>query len=59
MPPCAQMFVGCSAAGVRSTLDGDIVRTVLVDSQANRATFDWSVQNERGGGYVTDKVNPE
>lgn len=30
---------------------------VLVDSALNRATFDWSVAEEQGGGYVrTNKI---
>lgn len=57
MAVCTQIFVGCSAAGIHSTLDGDIVRTVLVDDQGKRATFDWSVDDERDGGYVTDKAS--
>lgn len=49
------IFVACSDAGVHSTVDGDIIRTILVDEQGARATFDWSVSSERAGGYVTSK----
>jgi len=48
------MFLGCTEKGVHSTLDGDIVRTVLADDEGNRATFDWAINDARSGGYLSD-----
>ena len=48
------MFIGCSAHGEHSTIEGDIVRTVLVDDESNRVTFDWAISEARDGGFATE-----
>ena len=48
------IFLGCTEKGVQSTLDGDIVRTVMVDDEGNRATFDFSLDDARSGGIISD-----
>ena len=48
------MFLGCSDRGETSSLSGDILRTVLVDDESNRATFDWALDDARSGGFATD-----
>ena len=48
------MFLGCSEKGVDSTINGDIMRTVLVDDEGNRATFDWGINEARSGGLISD-----
>ena len=52
--PNINMFLGCTEKGVQSTLDGDVVRTVLADDEGNRATFDWSIDSARSGGLISD-----
>ena len=41
-------------SGEHSTIGGDIIRTVLVDDEANRATFDFAIDAARSGGFVTE-----
>ena len=48
------LFLGCSDHGESSSVSGDILRTVLVDDESNRATFDWSLDSARSGGFATD-----
>ena len=48
------MFLGCSEHGESSSLSGDVIRTMLVDDDSNRATFDWSLDSARSGGFATN-----
>ena len=48
------MFLGCSEHGESSSLSGDVLRTVLVDDESNRVTFDWSLDSARSGGFATN-----
>jgi hypothetical protein len=57
-----EVALGCSKNGEHSVkadtttpLVGDIIRTRLVDSEGYLATFDVSVLDEAGGGYLTDE----
>ena len=52
--PGINVFLACSEEGVHSTLRGDVVRTVIVDDNSNRATFDWSIDSARSGGLLSD-----
>ena len=47
------MFIGCGGRYQVSSVGGDILRTVLVDSQRNRAIFDVQL-DYFGGGIMTD-----
>ena len=48
------MFLACAEQGAHSTVEGDVLRTWLVDDSGNRATFDYSLSRARSGGAVTD-----
>ena len=49
------VYIGCGAEGVDSTIDGDIIRTVLVDGDDKRVSFDWGVSSERSNGAVNSE----
>lgn len=49
------MYVGCGSAGIDSTIDGDIIRTQLVDADGKRVSFDWGVSSERSNGAVNSE----
>ena len=44
------MFLACAEQGAHSTVEGDVLRTWLVDDSGNRATFDYSLSRARSGG---------
>ena len=48
------MFLGCAERGSTSTVEGNVLRTWLVDEAGTQATFDYSLSAARGGGAVTD-----
>ena len=48
------IYIGCAEQGTHSTLDGDIVRTLLADRAGNRVSFDWPVSAELTGGLVNN-----
>ena len=47
-----RMYIGCASQGVGSTIEGDIVRTRLIDGDGKKVTFDWGVSAERGNGAI-------
>ena len=48
------MFLGCAERGAQSTVDGNVLRTFLVDEAGTRATFDYALSAARSGGSLTD-----
>jgi hypothetical protein len=46
------LLLGCGSQGSHSTLDGDVIRTLLVDDEGQRVAFDWSLSNEKDNGAV-------
>eukprot|EP01043_Picozoa_sp_COSAG02_P127647 COSAG02_NODE_65034_length_259_cov_0.637500_1_plen_61_part_01 len=47
------MFIGCGERFQVSSIGGDILRTVLIDSRRDRAMFDVQI-DYFGGGIMTD-----
>jgi hypothetical protein len=46
------LLVGCGSRGSHSTLEGDVIRTLLVDDEGHRVAFDWSMSNVKDNGDV-------
>jgi hypothetical protein len=46
------MLIGCASQGSHSTLEGDVIRTILVDDEGHRVAFDWSLSNAKDDGDV-------
>eukprot|EP01046_Picozoa_sp_COSAG06_P018310 COSAG06_NODE_1269_length_10057_cov_2.547846_3_plen_1844_part_01 len=48
------LFLGCAERGEHSTVEGNVLRTFLVDEAGTRATFDYALSAARSGGAITD-----